>query len=352
MKPHLAASGDVESLTLPKWVSFKYDGIRALCSKTEVLSRSGKSFPNDFIKMIGTGLAKVFFHKEGGNNWLDCEILVGEDLHSPSVFSKTQSFVMSNEPPTTGIHYVTFVVLDAMWGHCQKLRFQDRSAGLTNLMMLPSALHLMPSGSLSPLSMPLDRTEQVWAWPGINTSDLKEEYSTFYHRDAEIRVRVMRAEQFPAYTTEELDALVRFASESKLEGLIFRDPNGVYKQGRSTMKDQALVKLKFKEDREYLCVGWEPLLRADGTVEDMIGSLECITATGHVFKVGSGFTEQERIGLFNDHPNLRGRIVRVQSMAFGAGDVPRQPVFTGFRDIHDLDPETANALLKSGATTS
>jgi DNA ligase-1 len=54
------------------------------------------------------------------------------------------------------------------------------------------------------------------------------------------------------------------------------------------------------------------------------------------FEIGTGFTEQQRVELWLDRMNLRGKLVKYKSQPVGVKDKPRFPVFLGWRDRRDL----------------
>lgn len=139
------------------------------------------------------------------------------------------------------------------------------------------------------------------------------------------------------------------------EGVIIRYPNAKYKNGRSTIKEGALLKLKRFDDSEAIILSMEPLLRnhneatknALGHTErsshkdnlitdDLLGSLyvqDCVT--GVKFNVGSGFTEKQRKDIWNRQEELKGSIVKYKYFKVGVKDKPRFPVFCGFRHFDD-----------------
>lgn len=141
------------------------------------------------------------------------------------------------------------------------------------------------------------------------------------------------------------------------EGVMLRSLTGRYKQGRSTLKEQILVKVKRFEDGEAIITGTEPLYRnfneaefdergytkrghsSDGKVAD-----ECLGAfavrdmvSGVSFSIGSGLTEAQRYNLWKQRDQLLGKIVKYKSFKnAGVKDAPRHPIFLGFRDPEDL----------------
>ena len=140
------------------------------------------------------------------------------------------------------------------------------------------------------------------------------------------------------------------------EGVIIRYPNAKYKNGRSTIKEGALLKLKRFDDSEAIILSMEPLLRnhneatknALGYTErsshkdnlitdDLLGSLyvqDCVT--GVKFNIGSGFTEKQRKDIWNKQVELIGSIVKYKYFEVGVKDKPRFPIFCGLRHFNDI----------------
>lgn len=155
---------------------------------------------------------------------------------------------------------------------------------------------------------------------------------------------------------EELLKFEEDCLQTGYEGAIIRYPNAKYKNGRSTIKEGALLKLKRFKDSEAIILGMEPLLRnhneatknALGHTErsshkdnmiadDLLGSLhvqDC--TTGVEFSIGSGFTEEQRRDIWSRQAELIGSFVKYKYFEVGVKDKPRFPVFLGFRDKRDI----------------
>ena len=138
------------------------------------------------------------------------------------------------------------------------------------------------------------------------------------------------------------------------EGLICRNPNGKYKYGRSTPKEQLSVKLKFFSDSEFKVVGFEEL--RSNTNEQTVNELGYLTRSTHkqnqipmnilgslvlefgdlTFKVGSGFTMEQRSEIWENQHSYLGKFASVRYMEVGVKQLPRCPTFKGWRDIDDL----------------
>ena len=132
---------------------------------------------------------------------------------------------------------------------------------------------------------------------------------------------------------------------------MIRDPQGVYKQGRSTEREGILGKIKRFEDMEAEIVGVEELQRngneavtnalghterstaKDGlTGGDTLGALIC-RAVGYAdtFKIGTGYTAAQRAQLWAQRDALPGQLAKFKHQPSGAKDAPRFPVFAGLR---------------------
>ncbi len=141
------------------------------------------------------------------------------------------------------------------------------------------------------------------------------------------------------------------------EGIMIRALNGKYKDGRSTLKDGGLVKVKRFTDGEAIIIGYEPLMRNnnelkfdergyakrshsnDGKVADeMLGALHVKGIRSDVsFSIGSGFTDSQRRNLWDARAYLVGRIVKYKHFtATGVKDAPRMPIFLSFRNPEDM----------------
>jgi DNA ligase-1 len=159
------------------------------------------------------------------------------------------------------------------------------------------------------------------------------------------------------------------------EGVMLRDPNGPYKNGRSTAKEGWLLKVKRFEDSEALVIGMEEKLHNGN--EATVGELGQTKRTSHQenlvplntmgalivrdlktgveFNIGTGFTDEERswwwkTGLDGVIANsyvkndggialeLVGKdlIVKYKYFPSGSKDKPRFPSYQGIRHKEDM----------------
>jgi len=161
--------------------------------------------------------------------------------------------------------------------------------------------------------------------------------------------------QFWIHTLESLQKFEELALEKGYEGVMTRAPNARYKNGRSTAREQGLLKVKRFVDFEAVIVCANELERNEndpfmnelgltsrshaqaGKVgAGTLGSLTLRRADGVVFEVGTGFTQSDRDSLWASRASILGRVVTVKSFPIGEKDKPRMPVFKGFRHVGEL----------------
>lgn len=139
------------------------------------------------------------------------------------------------------------------------------------------------------------------------------------------------------------------------EGVMIRSPLGRYKCGRSTLKEQILLKLKRFLDAEAKVVGFEEKLHNDNIQEtdefglskrsskkdgltpaDTLGALIVEDVTSGVrFGIGSGFDDVLKKHIWNNRSKYLNKLVKYKYQSVGAKDAPRFPVFLGFRSALD-----------------
>ena len=112
------------------------------------------------------------------------------------------------------------------------------------------------------------------------------------------------------------------------EGTMLRNPNGVYKFGRSTIKEGYLIKYKdfLSDDAEIISIK-EGILKYTG----MLGSLIVKYKNNIVFGIGTGIEDNERLRLWKIKDSLIGKKVRFNFQDLSKKGVPRFPVYVGIR---------------------
>lgn len=124
------------------------------------------------------------------------------------------------------------------------------------------------------------------------------------------------------------------------EGLMLRVPNGKYKSGRSTIKEGLLVKLKRFTDSEAIIIGTEELVHRaglqTGEAGDTLGAIVAEAPDGTVFRIGTGYTADQRLALWANRDIIVGKAVKYKYAEKGSKDRPRCPVFLGIRHEDDM----------------
>lgn len=143
------------------------------------------------------------------------------------------------------------------------------------------------------------------------------------------------------------------------EGIIVRSMDGPYKQGRSSLKQGWLLKLKRFIDAEAKILGFyeementneattnllgrtERSSKKEGMVgKNTLGGFDVIGINGQFkdveFSVGSGLTADQKKQYWNERKKLAGKILKYKYFPIGVKDKPRLPIFLGFRDKQDM----------------
>lgn len=142
--------------------------------------------------------------------------------------------------------------------------------------------------------------------------------------------------------------------EEGYEGVMLRSPQGQYKNGRSTLKEGILMKLKRFDEDEAVVIGLEEQLQntneltrdALGRAErsnhkkgmvgkSTLGSLRVRGLTGPFkgveFNVGSGMDDALRLKIWVNQVAHLGRTMKFKYFPIGSKDAPRFPTFLAFR---------------------
>lgn len=153
-------------------------------------------------------------------------------------------------------------------------------------------------------------------------------------------------EQHLVETPRDLRYMYDEHRERGYEGLIVMDPKGLYKHGRSTLKQGLSLKLKPSSDSEAKIIGFEELLHnldAGNTKrkENMLpgnklGAL-IVEWQGVQFNIGTGLNDYWRNEIwFNKHKYLNQYVTFKYMELFKETGVPRSPVFKGIRYKADM----------------
>jgi DNA ligase 1 len=149
---------------------------------------------------------------------------------------------------------------------------------------------------------------------------------------------------------EECDFVLQQAVKDGYEGGMLRDPDSLYKQGRHTLKSQALMKLKSFSDDEAVIIGYEEKMhntneketnelglskrssKKEGMVPaNTLGAL-VVKWRDVEFKIGSGYTDAQRQELWNKRESLIGKLTTYKYQELSKYGVPRFPVWKALRE--------------------
>jgi DNA ligase-1 len=157
------------------------------------------------------------------------------------------------------------------------------------------------------------------------------------------------------HSVEELLAFEKECLRQGYEGVMIRQPDSKYKCGRSTPKEQILMKLKRFLDAEAIVVGFEEKMHNDNIQEqdefglakrsskkdglvpaNTLGSLVVEDQKTKVrFGIGTGFDDALKQEIWDNRDSYINKLVKYKYQSVGVKDAPRFPVFLGFR--HTLD---------------
>jgi DNA ligase-1 len=140
------------------------------------------------------------------------------------------------------------------------------------------------------------------------------------------------------------------------EGVMLRTADSPYKLGRSTEKEQWLLKWKRFEDSEAEILGFEEQqhnnneatkdnvghTKRSSKKEGMVGAgklgalLVRDLKSGVEFGLGSGFDDAQRVEIWANQKKYKTEIVKYKFQPCGVKEKPRFPTFLGFRDRRDM----------------
>lgn len=292
-KPMLAAAvEDVNLLKFPLIASPKLDGIRCLMVNGKCFSRSFKDIPNEHI--YETMVAHL------GHLTLDGELIIPD-----AQFNEISSAVMRKD----GTPDFEYHVFDYIWA--------------------------------DGIGLETDYSQRI-----IDLYELECELPDF------VKIVDTRAIQNP----KDLMIYEDYCHLHGYEGVMLRSPNSPYKCGRSSLKQQYLLKLKRFSSFEAEVIGFEELMHNNNeALKDNFGrtersshkaNLEAAGAlgallvrdvkTGIEFAIGTGFDQALRQEIWDKKDTYLGQLVTYKCQITGMLVKPRFPVFVGFRSKDDL----------------
>jgi DNA ligase-1 len=288
---------DLDQIKYPVLVSPKLDGIRATIQDGQLFGRSLKKIRNKYIQTL--------FGNDSLNG-LDGELIQGEPT-ADDVLRKTTSAVNTLEFEPA----VTYHVFDCFGEDGFSTRFA-------------TAKRLVDAASM------------------------------IYH-NAGFPNRIKLVPHTQICCKEDLIVAENAWLEQGYEGLMIRSLNGKYKQGRSTLREGYLLKLKRFSDSEAVVLGFKEQLTNDNPTminelgytarrtcqanmipADTLGALEVRDIySGIEFSI-SGFDHKTRKEIWTNKDLYINKILKYKHFSIGVKEKPRFPEFLGWRHEDDL----------------
>lgn len=298
-KPLLAYNEpiDLNALRYPLYVSPKFDGIRGLVTTAQnLVSRKLKRIPNKFARERFENALLI---------GMEGELIAGPPT-APDVMNRTTTAVMSEDAVDKELRFFIF----------------------------------------------------DWFLRDDRNIEYKKALERLLYCDKPKFVEVVK--QTLVHNAKEVEALEEQYVTDGFEGIILRDPMGLYKQGRSRLNEQLLLKLKRFKDSEAEILEVEEMMHNDNEatrdergyakrskkqenmrpagmfgralVRDLHSKVE--------FYLGSGpyLTHAKRLELWQPavRRKLPGKIWKYRFQEVGVKDKPRFPRVLGPRDKRDL----------------
>ena len=138
----------------------------------------------------------------------------------------------------------------------------------------------------------------------------------------------------PTYVADSFGSVMDFYDQilsQGYEGIIIRKIDNFYTRKRS----MEIMKFKPKKDDYYAIIGSIEEFSIGGEPKGRLGALRCIGRDGTPFRVGSGFTDEQRARLWDKKEELPGKLAHVQYQSVNTSGSLR---FTVFLEI--IEPES------------
>jgi len=288
---------DYNKLKFPLAVTPKLDGIRSAFTDNLVKSKTLKLIPNMHVRNTLEPLLKGLD--------LDGELRTFNADGSARTFNEVQSDIMSRDGEPNFQYWVFDYMIDL------KMPYIKRCEELGRLALPPQCRKVLP---------------------------------VIVHNLAE------------------LEALREVWLKQGLEGAMLRTLNSPYKCGKSTFKEQYLLKDKPVEDSECVVIGFEEQLEntnekvegedghskrsshKDGMVpagtlgKFLVQEIGDTPWNGKTFAIGTGdgLDHVFRQKIWDNQEEYLGKIITYKYQKIGTKDLPRQPIWKGFRDPEDI----------------
>lgn len=309
---------DLSTISYPKLVSFKLDGIRCIYKDGEAITRSLKSIVN---KQIKEKLKSLEVYSKENNVILD-----GEIYAHGITFSLISSCVMT-------IDYTTKNSIKA-WKELQ----EKHNTNITREEVF-SRLKYYAFDCVN---------QEKFDEPFVDRIDTLQDMSnTDEFNDIFIEVGQDKIESY-----KDVEVYFAYALEEGYEGLMLKGFDTAYKCGRSTYKEDTMHKLKPYVTFDAVILGVLQATEVDPSAEVTKNELgRSVTSKKQEDRVyieqASGFqveyegnfcfptltmTAKEKKEVWANQEDYIGKMIEYKGLLYGSMIVPRHPVMTRFRE--------------------
>lgn len=300
IKPMLACDAKLDKIKFPCIIQPKIDGVRGRNFGNGLTGRSLKKHANIYTTMV---------FSDPDYEGFDGELVAGSNT-DPNLCRMTTSALST----IAGEPHIVMNVFDYITPETIHLQYQER---LEHARQKLDILHQQQRAKMA-----------VIIHPSLPCMDMK--------------------------TLEEREAIWL---DQGYEGVIIRDPYGLYKQGRSTVREGGLLRIKrfveeeavvveIKEGQSNNNVATVGLLgqtersthKENMIPNGMVGTLVCRTVkSGELIDVAPGKMDHGDRKYYFEHPELIvGRVIKFKHFPIGKKDKPRFPTFQSIRMGSDI----------------
>lgn len=289
MRPLLAGTvseSDFKNLKFPVLLTPKLDGIRFLKIDGQLVSRTLKPIPNQYIQNLVKGLP----------DFIDGEIISGN-------FQQTTSLCMSDYKVGKFILYIFDSFESPLSPHVSRMSILQR-------MNLDKKTNEFEIKLLVPISV--NNSQEILEF---EEKCLLEGYEGVMIRNPNGKYKFGRS-------TLNEQILLKLKRFSDYEATVIGFNELLWNDNESIPDNLGLLK--------------KQTLKENKTPANMLGSL-IVQKDGVTFEIGSGFTEQLRNEIWFNKSKYLGKLVKFKTFEkTGVKDKPRFPTFLGFRSENDI----------------